>query len=73
MYYYQPKQWASFLGKISYLKLYKFIIELNLVWTATIHNKDSIDWETYHEIRDDNHAKVFAAFKGKADIQLDSN
>ena len=73
LYYYQPKQWVDFLGKQTYLKHYKFLIELNLVWTATIHKKDPIDWETYHEIRDDNHANVSAAYKREANILLDSD
>ena len=73
LYYYQPKQWVIFLGKVPYLKHFKFIIELNLIWTATIHMKGPIDYETYHEIRDDNHAKVYADFKREADILLETN
>ena len=73
LYYYQPIQWVDFLGKTSYLKHYKFIIELNLIWTATIHMRNPIDYETYHQIREDSFDQVFAAFKREADNLMKSN
>ena len=34
-YYYKPYQWVDFLGKMTFLKNWKFIIELNMIWKAT--------------------------------------
>jgi hypothetical protein len=62
-YYMKPIQWIDFLGKMSYLKNWKLLIELNLIWMATIHNEDPLAWEIYMETRDDNHADVAASFK----------
>src|SRR5687768_11576364 len=36
-YYYGPKQWVDLLGKVEYLKHYKFLIKLNCIWTVTIN------------------------------------
>src|SRR5688572_23285189 len=72
-YYYGPKQWVDLLGKVEYLKHYKFLIELNCIWTVTINEKDAIDWELYMESKYDRYHDVEAIYKKEADLLFESD
>ena len=67
-FYYEPYQWVDFLGQMKYMTYHKFIIELNHIWSATIHEGSAIEWDTYMDIRDTNHSDVVAAYKKEIDI-----
>jgi len=71
--YYEPRQWVDLIGKLRFLKNYKFIIELNLIWTATIHTDDPVAWDDYHEIRDDNCASLTTSYKKEYDRLMEGD